>query len=61
MTVIKGSLSGGWMVKKLVSKNAYKCEECNLLYSERKWAERCEKWCAKHSTCNLQIIRHAVM
>ena len=36
------------------------CEECGLRYREKFWAEKCEEWCRKHGTCNLEIIKHAV-
>ena len=36
------------------------CEECGLRYKNKMWAERCEKWCKEHKSCNLEITRHAV-
>jgi hypothetical protein len=36
------------------------CEECGLIYSERGWAEKCQDWCAKNKTCNLEITKHAI-
>lgn len=38
----------------------FECKECGFLYRERKWAERCTKWCAEHKSCNLEIIAHAI-
>ncbi len=38
----------------------YKCPECGLHYREKKWAEKCEKWCKEHHSCSLDIIQYAV-
>ncbi len=38
----------------------YQCEECDLLYQQPSWAEKCEAWCKKHKSCNLEITSHAV-
>jgi len=38
----------------------YVCEECKLKYEEREIAEKCEAWCSKYKTCNLEIIEHAI-
>ncbi len=46
------------MVKRV--KNFWVCEECGLKYKEKKWAEKCEAWCRKHKSCNLEITKHAV-
>lgn len=37
----------------------YQCEECGLTYVEKSWAEKCEAWCKKTKSCNLEIIKHA--
>ena len=42
------------------SKKLYGCKECNMLYKEKELAEKCEDWCRKHKSCNLEIIKHAV-
>ena len=49
------------MVKKIDKKGEeyYQCEECKLIYKERKWAEKCENWCKKNKSCNLKITKHA--
>ncbi len=48
------------MVKE--NKDLYQCEECGFDYTEREreWAEKCEAWCKKNKSCNLEIIKHAV-
>jgi len=49
------------MVKKIKKKgkNYYKCEECGLIYIDKKWVEKCKAWCRKYHTCNIEIISHA--
>lgn len=37
----------------------YKCPECGLEYKEKSWAEKCETWCKKHKSCNLEITKYA--
>ncbi len=41
-------------------KQYYQCEECGLVYLDKELAEKCERWCAAHKSCNLEIIKHAV-
>lgn len=31
-------------------KRYYACEECGLVYREKKWALKCEEWCSEHDT-----------
>lgn len=38
----------------------YKCPACGLKYKEQEWAEKCEEWCKKHKSCNLEITKHAL-
>ncbi len=38
----------------------YQCEDCKLLYEDRIWAQKCEKWCKKTNSCNLEITNHAI-
>lgn len=47
------------MVRKIKNKY-YQCSECKLLYKEKEWAEKCEVWCKKHKSCNLEIIKHSL-
>jgi uncharacterized paraquat-inducible protein A len=46
------------MTKKIAE--YYKCEECNMLYTTSDMAKKCEAWCKKHGTCNVEITKHAV-
>jgi len=56
------TISGGKMVKKSLrnGKAVFACGECGLAYAQKAIAERCQAWCAKHKSCNLGIIRHAL-
>ena len=38
----------------------YQCQEYGLKYKDKEWAEKCELWCRKNNSCNLEIISHAV-
>ena len=50
------------MVKttKKESRSFYQCEECGFWYKEQELAEKCEEWCRKHQSCNLEITKFAV-
>ncbi|MFQ6053868.1 MAG: hypothetical protein ACE5OO_06560 [Candidatus Bathyarchaeia archaeon] len=38
----------------------YLCDLCGYGYGERETAERCERWCAAHQSCSLEITKNAV-
>lgn len=38
----------------------FTCPECGLHYNEKHWAEKCEKWCREHHSCNLEITSHSM-
>ncbi|MBS3132810.1 hypothetical protein J4470_01615 [Candidatus Woesearchaeota archaeon] len=38
----------------------YQCSVCNFHYTEEKWAKECEDFCRKHSSCSLEITKHAL-
>jgi predicted ATP-dependent serine protease len=50
------------MVKETKKENQifYQCQECGFYYQEREWAKRCEEWCKKYKSCNLEIIKHSI-
>ena len=50
------------MVKLIKKDNEkyYQCNECKFLYKERKWVKKCEVWCNKHKSCNLEITKHSI-
>lgn len=37
----------------------YYCEECELVYQDKKKAYECEEWCRKHKSCNIEITKYA--
>ena len=43
------------MVKKI-----YLCELCNFAYKEKALAEKCQNWCEKYKSCNLEITKHSI-
>lgn len=51
---------GAWLRKKLFHSRTYQCPECGLFYPTKELAERCQKWCSEHKSCNLEIIQHAL-
>lgn len=38
----------------------YACSQCKIRYGDKEIAEKCEKWCKKYNSCNLNIIKHAI-
>lgn len=41
-------------------KEIFACPECGLKYIDSSWAKKCEAWCKKTKSCNLDIIKHAI-
>ncbi len=46
--------------EKINEKIYYQCEICKFYYIEKKWAEKCQEWCEKHNSCNMEITKNAV-
>jgi len=42
------------------NKTLFVCEECKFKYEDKKWAEKCQAYCDTHSSCSLEITKHAV-
>ena len=38
----------------------YKYIDCGLIYDDKKIAKKCQNWCSKHKSCNLEIKKHAI-
>ena len=38
----------------------FRCENCKLLYSEKKRAAECEKFCHDNKACDSDLIKKAV-
>ena len=55
-----------WREEKMVSETnlegamVYKCDKCGWLYEEMEIAEKCESWCQKHKSCNLNYQKYAI-
>lgn len=47
-------------VKEQNNDKIYQCEECSLRYRDKTIAEKCEMWCKKNKSCNLEIIKHSI-
>lgn len=43
-----------------VEEKLHTCPECGLHYEDKAQAGKCEQWCKKHHSCNLEIISDAV-
>ncbi len=41
-------------------RNVHQCPICKLHYSSKLWAKKCESWCKKHPSCNLEIESHSI-
>jgi hypothetical protein len=44
-------------IGKMSKSKLYECPICRLKYKEKKWAKKCEEWCKKFHSCNLEITR----
>jgi len=51
------------MTKKILKKQqgAHQCAACGMDYRDEAYASKCKRWCAKHKSCNLEIVKHALM
>ena len=38
----------------------YTCSECKMKYHDEVTAKKCEDWCKKNKSCNLDIIKYAI-
>lgn len=43
-----------------IAKRLFRCKECNLPYKEVSLARKCEAWCKKHKSCNLELMKQSV-
>jgi len=50
----------GGKIEVLRSGGFYKCNECGFHYLNKRIAEKCEQWCKKNKSCNLEITKEAV-
>ena len=43
-----------------IEKELHKCPKCGLHYEDKAQAKKCEVWCRKHHSCNLEITSQAI-
>jgi uncharacterized membrane protein len=58
---IRGGNNNGKTIRRPASDSldkVYVCPECGYEYDEKEWAIKCQKWCAEHKSCNMDIIKH---
>ena len=36
------------------------CSECKMKYQDEETAKKCEEWCKRTKSCNMDIIKHAI-
>ncbi|MEK6852317.1 MAG: hypothetical protein AABX59_00405 [Nanoarchaeota archaeon] len=50
------------MVKERIKnkRKVFECEECCMTYLHKDMAKKCETWCKKHKSCNLEITKYAI-
>ncbi len=50
------------MVKQITKNNKtyHLCSECNFAYKNIETATKCENWCRKYHSCNMEITKHAI-
>ena len=41
-------------------KEIYVCEACSFAYKEKELAEKCEEFCKKHNSCNIEITKYSI-
>jgi len=41
-------------------KEYFQCEECRLWYLDKGIAQKCEGWCRKNKSCNIEYIKYSV-
>jgi len=50
------------MVKLMEAGNGqvFECAECGLRYRDQRIAQRCEDWCKRFDSCNLEITSNSI-
>lgn len=41
-------------------KEVYLCEACNFAFNNKELAEKCEEFCTKYKSCNLEITKDSI-
>lgn len=55
-----GEYKDGLCITGSAPSKRYTCTICGFIYSTKKWAEKCEAWCKKYKSCNLDITKQAI-
>ncbi len=42
------------------SKKFYICDACGFAYEQKEQAQKCQRWCEEHNSCNLELTKYAV-
>jgi hypothetical protein len=41
-------------------KTTYKCAICEMSFSKKEWADKCQDWCETQHSCNAEITKHSI-
>ena len=42
------------------SKKFYICDACGFAYEQKELAQKYQRWCEEHNSCNLELTKYAV-
>lgn len=45
---------------RMVEKQIFVCPVCGLHYYDEEIVKKCEAWCTKYKSCNLEFIKHSL-
>lgn len=50
------------MVTELLKNNKkfYICDACGFACEQKEQAQKCQRWCEEHNSCNLELTKYAV-
>ncbi|WP_171970476.1 hypothetical protein [Cuniculiplasma divulgatum] len=40
--------------------DTFKCEICGLHYNDKIDAQKCQEWCSKHNSCDLEVTARSI-
>ena len=44
----------------MVTEKTYQCLSCGFWYNTKDWAKKCQQWCEKYHSCNVEITQYAI-
>ena len=44
----------------LEGKIVFKCMKCGWIYRDEESAMKCQQWCEKHDSCDMELTRHSL-